>query len=145
MVKVFGLYVTPGSWADAVVIQAVADTLNLTIHIIESNPGFASVTNISPVSSETDTTVINIGHLYEIHYVSTVPFNEEANNVICNKQPAQLTMDHCRTTNNNETIAVTKDQKRKAYLKKYMPTRRRDKEFRNKQNKALQAKEISKY
>ena len=58
-----------------------------------------------------------------------------ANNVICNNQPAQLTMDHCRTTNNNETIAVTKDQKRKAYLKEYMAKRRRDKEFRNKQKK----------
>ena len=53
-------------WADALVIQAVADALNLAIQIIESNPGFASVTNISPVRSETDTTVINIGHLDEI-------------------------------------------------------------------------------
>jgi len=70
VVKVFSLYVPPGSWADAVVIQAVADTLNLTIHIRESNPGFASVTNNGPVSSEIDTTVINIGHLDGIHYVS---------------------------------------------------------------------------
>ena len=30
-----------GTWADAIVIQAVAGALNLTIHIIESNPGFA--------------------------------------------------------------------------------------------------------
>jgi len=91
------------------------------------------VTNIiRPVSSETDTTAINIGHLDEIHYVLTVPFNEEAmaNNVICDNQPAQLTMDHCRTTNND---GVTKEQKRKAYLKEYMATRR-NKEFRNKQN-----------
>ena len=60
---------------------------------------FASLTNISPVSSETDSTVINIGHLDEIHYISTVPFNEEAitNTVICTNQ---LTMDHCRTANN---------------------------------------------
>ena len=88
------MYVTPGSQADSIVIQAVADAFNLKIHIIESNPGFASVTNISPVNSETDTTVINIGHLDEIHHVSTVPFNEEAmaNNVICNNHPAQLTM-----------------------------------------------------
>jgi len=64
------------------------------------------------------------------------------NNVICNNQPAQLTMGHCRTTNNNETIAVTKDQKRKAFLKEYMATRRRDKEFRNKQNRVLQAKRL---
>ena len=66
-----------GTWADAIVIQAVADALNLTIHIIESNPGFASVTNISAVSSETDTTFITIGHLDEVRYVSTVPFNEQ--------------------------------------------------------------------
>ena len=49
-----------GTWADAIVIQAVADALNLTIHIIESNQGFAPVTNISVVSSETDSTVITI-------------------------------------------------------------------------------------
>ena len=30
-----------GTWTDAIVIQAVADALNLTIHIIKSNPGFA--------------------------------------------------------------------------------------------------------
>ena len=54
--------------------------------------------------------------------VSTVPFNEEAmaNNVICNNQREQLTMDHCRTTNNYETIPVTKEQKRKAHLKEDM-------------------------
>ena len=56
-----------GTWANAIVIQAVA--LNLTSHIIESNPGFALVTNISAVSSETDTTVITIGLLDEVHYV----------------------------------------------------------------------------
>jgi len=46
----------------------------------------------------------------------------------------------CKTTNNNETIAVAKEQKRKAYLKEYMATRRRNNEFRNKQNRAPQAK-----
>ena len=65
-----------------------------------------------------------------------------ANNIICNNQPAQLMMDHCRTTNNNKTIAVTKDQKRKAYLKEYMAKRRRDKEFRNKQKKTLQTNRL---
>jgi len=44
--------------------RAVADALNLTIHIIESNPRFVWVTNISPVSSETDTTVINMFQLF---------------------------------------------------------------------------------
>ena len=83
-------------------------------------------------SSETDTTAITIGHLDEVHCVSTVPFNEQAMafNVICNNQPLQLAMGCCRTTNNNETIAVAKEQKRKAYLKEYMATRGRNIEFR---------------
>ena len=69
----FSLYMShQGTWADALDIQAVADALNLSLHIIESNPGFASVVNISPVRA----TVINIGHLDEIHYVPTVPFNQ---------------------------------------------------------------------
>ena len=87
----------------------------MTIHFIESSQGFASVTNISAFSSETDTTVITIGHLDEVHYVSTAPFNEQAMafNVICN-QPPQLATGRCRTTSNNETIAVAKEQKRKA-------------------------------
>ena len=70
-----------GIWADALVIQAVADALNLTIHIVESNnPGrFASVSNKSPVNSENDSTVtvINIAHVDETHTVSTVPLFEE--------------------------------------------------------------------
>ena len=61
-------------------------------------------------------------------------------NVICNNQPAQLATGCSRTTNNNETTAVAKEQKRKADLKEYMATRRGNKEFRNKQNRALQAK-----
>ena len=55
------------AWAHAIVIQAVANAFNLTIHIIESNSGFASVSNISAISSETDITAITIGHLDEVH------------------------------------------------------------------------------
>ena len=64
----FSLYMShQGALVDALVVQAVADALNLTLHIIESNPGFASVTNISPVRA----TVIDIGHFDEIHSVPT--------------------------------------------------------------------------
>ena len=60
-------------------------------------------------------------------------------NVICNNQPPQLAKGRCRTTNNNETIGVAKEKNRKGYLKEYMTTRRRKNEFRNKQNRAMQA------
>ena len=58
-----------GALANAIVIQADADALNLTIHIIESNSEFASVTNSSADSPETDTTAITIGHLGQVHYM----------------------------------------------------------------------------
>ena len=107
----------------------------------------STVTSISAVSSKTDTTVITIGHLDVVHYVSTVPFNEQAMgfNVIFNNQPPQLARGPCRTTNNNETIAVAKEQKWKAYYKEYMATRRRNNKFRNKLNRGLQAKRSKKY
>ena len=113
------------TWAVVIIIQAVAEILTLTIHIIESNPGFASVTNISGAQKLTP---LLIRHLDELHYVSIVPFKEQAMafNVICNNQPLQLATGCCRTTNNDETIAVA--------------TRKRNNEFRNKQNRAVQAK-----
>ena len=55
-------------------VRPVADALNLTIHFVESNTGFTSVTNNNSVNSETDTTVIYLGHVDEIYNVSTVPF-----------------------------------------------------------------------
>ena len=65
--------------------------------------------------------------------VLTVPFNEQAMafNVIYNNQPPQSATGRRRTTYNNETIVVAKEQKRKAYLKEYMATRKRNNGFRN--------------
>jgi len=60
-----------GTWADALIIQAVADALNLTINITESNEGFVPITIISPTTSWDSSVEINIGHLEETHYVST--------------------------------------------------------------------------
>ena len=38
-----------GTWADALTIQAVADALNVTIQIVESNQGFVPLTTAYPV------------------------------------------------------------------------------------------------
>ena len=53
-------------------MQAVSDILNVAIHINESIEGWAPPTVISPISGQQGTTVINIGHLDERHYVSAV-------------------------------------------------------------------------
>ena len=38
-----------GTWADALIIQTVADALNATIQMVESNQGFAPLTTVYPV------------------------------------------------------------------------------------------------
>ena len=35
-----------GTWADALIIQAVEDVLNVTIQVVESNQGFAPLTTV---------------------------------------------------------------------------------------------------
>ena len=56
---------TQGTWADALIIQAVADALKVTIQIVESNQGFATLTTVYPVQ-------IILGHIDECHYISTI-------------------------------------------------------------------------
>ena len=49
----------------------MADKLNLNINIIESHPNFAELTIIQPANVQEELVTIFIGHLNEIHYVST--------------------------------------------------------------------------
>jgi len=55
-----------GTWADAIIIQAVANCLNLSIHIAESNPTFSPVAVVEP-ENVTNALNIYIGHLDEFH------------------------------------------------------------------------------
>ena len=56
---------------DPLIVQAVCNVLNVTIHINESIEGWAPVTVISPISGQRGTTV-NIGHLDGRLYVSAL-------------------------------------------------------------------------
>ena len=62
------------TWADAIVIQAVANCLILSIYIAESNEMFAPVTIVQPANAVRECTNIYLGHIGETHYmyVSTV-------------------------------------------------------------------------
>ena len=66
------------AWADAVIIQAVADALNVTIQIVESDQGFAPLTTVNPVQERTTSSTITIGHIGECHYVSTTALQSNA-------------------------------------------------------------------
>ena len=63
---------TQGTWADALIIQAVADALKVTIQIVESNQGFAPVTTVYPVQERNTLSTITIGHIdeYQLNYIS---------------------------------------------------------------------------
>ena len=51
-----------GIWADAVIIQAVADALKVTIQIVESNQGFAPLTTVYLVQERNTSSTIIVGH-----------------------------------------------------------------------------------
>ena len=47
-----------GTWADALLIQAVADALKVTIQILKSNLGFAPLTTVYPVQERNTSSTI---------------------------------------------------------------------------------------
>ena len=67
-----------GTWADAVIIQAVADALKVTIQIVESNQGFAPLTTVYLVQERNTSSTIIIGNIDECLYVSTTAFQSNA-------------------------------------------------------------------
>ena len=62
-----------GTWCENIILQAVADALNITINIAESIETFSPYTIISPREIFPWMTSIFIGHIDETHYVTTIP------------------------------------------------------------------------
>ena len=60
-----------GTWADGIIIQAVADNPNLKIHITESHPNFAEFTVGEASTPQQQLRTIYKGHLDEFNHVST--------------------------------------------------------------------------
>lgn len=57
-----------GAWGDHIILQAIAETMNLRIHVIESSQNFAELTLVQTLNMSE--TTIYIGHIGELHYVS---------------------------------------------------------------------------
>ena len=78
-----------GTWADALIIQAVADALKVIIQIAESNQGFAPLTTVYPIQERNTLSTITctIGHIDECHYmyVSTTALQSNASISMCNE------------------------------------------------------------
>lgn len=60
-----------GTWGDHIILQAIAETVNLRIHVIESSQNFAELTLVQTLNLSETTRSIYIGHIEELHYVST--------------------------------------------------------------------------
>ena len=81
-----------GTWGDNIIIQAVANSLNITINIIESNANFSPVTVTNPDNTDRQTTNIYtcIGQKQEYHYMSTMPvLNSSTYEMTCGNDPIE--------------------------------------------------------
>ena len=114
-----------GTWADAIIIQAVANCLSLRIHIAESLATFAPVTIVQSVTGECAS--IYVGHIGEAHYVSTA---QKQVSQISNKNKIDMTLTGSKDITDQK-------EKHKAYMKEYMRKRRTDPNFRNKEKKKI--------
>ena len=138
-----------GTWCDNIIIQAVSNALNCIIHIIESAENFAESNVIVPVGVEGSLRTIYIGHLDEIHYVSTI-------HAVCEQSSIQYK--ECFSSDEIPTERYTegksdsdlckgatsgtnnRSEKRKTYMREYMKKRRMDIQFRKKENKSMEQK-----
>ena len=122
---------TLGSWADHIIIQAVANTNSLRINITESALNFSESTIVSSIYTEPEgrnARDIYIGHLDELHYVSTTSITQSFS-VQANHTASAKTKSNSRDSQSN----LKKSEKRKKYMKEYMKKRRKDNELKKKE------------
>ena len=128
-----------GSWADHIIIQAVANANNLRIHITESAQNFTETTVVTSIYAEGNVRDIYIGHLDELHYVSTTPIAQSASQQIGNQTTTGKQKPNPRNSQSNSNKSISENsvsmknfQKRKEYMKEYMKKRRSNNEFKKK-------------
>ena len=145
-----------GIWANHIIIQAVANSHNLKIHITESALNFAETTIVSPIYTDADansrTRNIFIGHLDEVHYVSTSPLSQSLFEQAKQQTPTsvkQLNVNtDCEHNMKPNTILNSKNphktfsddiaaqlKSRKEYMRAYMKKKRMNDGFKTKENK----------
>ena len=67
------------TWADALIVQAVADALNVSIQMVKSNLGFSPNTTVNLVQERNSlSTIITIGrHIDAYHLMyQPLPYNQ---------------------------------------------------------------------
>ena len=107
-----------GTWCDALIVQAVAESQHVNIYIIESHENFAEVTLVEPNHlSQGPPATLYLGHVNEEHYVSTVPYSSDIEN--------QHSNNHLKLIEQNvlsEQPHVNMSRKRKCGVRKFRLT-----------------------
>ena len=135
-----------GTWADHIIIQAVANANNLRINITENEPNFSESTTISSIYAESEAHRRNlrdiyVGHLEELHYLSTTPIRPTTQSISPEKtyqtksdKPKAISQNSEPNKTSSQEPVTTKDlEKRKKYMKEYMKERRKDQVFKKKE------------
>ena len=100
------------TWVDNIIIQAVADTMNLKIHVIKSSERFAEITIIEGTDLMQNPRSIYLGHIGELHYVSTLP-------VLSETSVMQIVIDTSHVNAMlNRSCGTGVKEKRSTYMKK---------------------------
>ncbi len=120
------------TWADHIIIQAVANSHNLRIHITGSAPNFSEHTIVSSIFANEpggNARNIYIGHLDEMHYISTTPISQTISEhlaTVANSAKADKIISNKSVINNSKS--------RKEYMREYMKKKRINNEFKTKEN-----------
>ena len=122
-----------GTWADAIIIQAVTDFLNLSIHIAESNETFNPVTIVQPTNVTSGCTKIYIAHIRETRDMFTV--ENSSSDLPKSKRRGQG-----QTLIENKLID---EKERRACKKEYMKKKRGDAEYRKKEKTFILCKDTT--
>ena len=113
-----------GTWSDAIMIQAIADQLQLKITIAETHEHFNEYTIVQPISSTQEVTEVYLGHVGQYHYVSTLSntlflnCNEVRESANVNKGESLREQQLIQDNDSLENVQADR-QKRKQYMKKY--------------------------
>ena len=119
-----------GTWCDALIIQGVAESMNLIIHIVESHHNFAEQTITHPSNCVRGArTIFVIGLANWIHHKIVSHFNNTQ--TVGNTAYICITVEKSNKTGNvpsqkSKTCAIEEEENCTTYMRQYMRKRRAD-------------------
>lgn len=124
------------TWADNIIIQAVADSMNLNIHVIESSENFAEMTVIQGTSLTPHQRSIYLGAYWHVSTLPSLP-QTSANQIANESSDINTMLNHGCGTDTKE--------RGNTYMKNYRLKRRLDKDAQQNDKNACKKKKKQEY